>query len=325
MKMRCCCILLFFLFLSFPTFCQKPNVEGIYADVHDLSANTEPRYDLNKERCALVKVRFVAKHASFEGNIIGDVIKKEGEYWVYMTKGSRYLTVKHPDLLPTQIMLDKSQPLESGVVYVLTLSIPDSMYATVMRRNDSDTNDSESSERKCIVSGKVFAENDSIKPLGGVTIYQNLQEGSYESMVYSSADGSYSIPNIKLGDNLTFTYKDYQTQTATLQSFQDAEMDITMKLKVIQKIRGTVCDRKGNPMPGVAITLKEAEIHAISDKNGDFEITTEVLNGILQFTYVGMKTVQIHFKDVISRYIVVKMEEWSKAKGDMDEIITMEY
>ena len=102
-------------------------------------------------------------------------------------------------------------------------------------------------------------------------------------------------------------------------------MDITMKLKVIQKIRGTVCDKKGNPMPGVAITLKEAEIYAISDKNGDFEITTEVLNGILQFTYVGMKNVQIHFKDGISRYIVVKMEEWSKAKGDMDEIITMEY
>ncbi len=69
----------------------------------DLSASIYERKDLNKQACALVKVQLAAYGAQFEGNVIGDVAYKTGEYWVYMSEGSRELRIKHPNYLPLHI------------------------------------------------------------------------------------------------------------------------------------------------------------------------------------------------------------------------------
>jgi hypothetical protein len=58
-------------------------------NANDLSASTYERKDLNGQACALVKVQLAAYGAKFEGNVIGEVAYKTGEYWVYMTEGSR--------------------------------------------------------------------------------------------------------------------------------------------------------------------------------------------------------------------------------------------
>ena len=61
----------------------------------DLLARTQPRLDNNEVPCAIVRVS--AKDIetyTFEGNIIGDVIYQSGEALVYMTKGSRNITIK---------------------------------------------------------------------------------------------------------------------------------------------------------------------------------------------------------------------------------------
>ena len=62
---------------------------------NDLSASQYRRKDLVGEACALVKVQLTAKEVGFEGNVIQPVEYKGGEYWVYMTKGSRELRIKH--------------------------------------------------------------------------------------------------------------------------------------------------------------------------------------------------------------------------------------
>lgn len=69
----------------------------------DLSASIYERKDLNKQACALVKVQLAAYGAQFEGNVVGDVVYKTGEYWVYMSEGSRELRIKHPNYLPLHI------------------------------------------------------------------------------------------------------------------------------------------------------------------------------------------------------------------------------
>lgn len=59
----------------------------------DLTASTQSRVDLNGKRCGLVKVQCVLDGILFSGNIIGDVVHKDGEYWVYLTDGSTYINI----------------------------------------------------------------------------------------------------------------------------------------------------------------------------------------------------------------------------------------
>ncbi len=92
----------------------------------DISASHYDRFDINGVPCALVKVQLAAVGARFEGNIIGDVIYKTGEYWVYMSQGSQMLQIKHPNFLPLKVTFQDYgvKAVQSKVTYELTLVIP---------------------------------------------------------------------------------------------------------------------------------------------------------------------------------------------------------
>ena len=106
---------------------QELTVKSMRLDVGDLSASTYERKDLNGAACALVKVQLAANGARFEGNVIGDVAYKTGEYWVYMSDGSRELRIKHPNFLPLHVHF-ANYGIERGVkskqTYTLTLLMP---------------------------------------------------------------------------------------------------------------------------------------------------------------------------------------------------------
>ena len=85
------------LFLSNNLRGQILMVKSMQMDASDLSARTREIKDVYGAACALVKVQLVVNDAKFEGNIIGDVVNKTGEYWVYMTDGSEVLNIKHPN------------------------------------------------------------------------------------------------------------------------------------------------------------------------------------------------------------------------------------
>ena len=88
----------------------------------DLMARTHPRLDLNDVPCAIVRVS--AKDIdtyTFEGNIIGDVIYQSGEALVYMTKGSRTITIKSNQF--GMMKFDFPERLEKQVVYKLDLKL----------------------------------------------------------------------------------------------------------------------------------------------------------------------------------------------------------
>ena len=71
---------------------QKAVVESFGA-TNDLSAQKYSRDDLNGRKCALVKVQVIAQDVTFQGNVMGDVKEQSGEYWVYMTDGTKQLKV----------------------------------------------------------------------------------------------------------------------------------------------------------------------------------------------------------------------------------------
>lgn len=98
---------------------QKLSIESFSERTSDLSARKYSRMDNNDVPCALVKVQLASPNAVFEGAIMGDIQYKTSEYWVYMPKSSKRLTVKLEGYLPLPV---EFEPLESNVTYILTIS-----------------------------------------------------------------------------------------------------------------------------------------------------------------------------------------------------------
>ena len=100
--------------------------------------------DLAGESCALVKVQLTAKDVGFEGNVIPPVEYKGGEYWVYMTKGSRELRIKHlavsPAFLPCHVSFADYgiSGVEPLTTYVLTLLLGEKMQKLIIDYTPKD-------------------------------------------------------------------------------------------------------------------------------------------------------------------------------------------
>ena len=105
---------------------QELTVKSMSAAPMDLSASQYERKDLAGEACGLVKVQLAAAGAQFEGNVIGKVEYKTGEYWVYMSEGSYLLSVKHPSFVPLSVNFRDYgiQGVQGKAAYVLTLLMP---------------------------------------------------------------------------------------------------------------------------------------------------------------------------------------------------------
>lgn len=101
---------------------QELKVSAFQRMDRDLLARTQERLDLNEVPCAIVRVSIPdAKSYTFEGNIIGDVIYKPGEAIVYMTAGSRNITIKSDKF--GSMKYEFTQKLEKRVVYKLALKL----------------------------------------------------------------------------------------------------------------------------------------------------------------------------------------------------------
>ena len=187
---------------------QELTVESMQV-TNDLSASQYRRADLNGEPCGLVKVRLATLGATFEGNVIPPVEYKTGEYWVYMTKGSRELHVKHLSFLPVEVHfadygISGIQPLTT---YTLTLVMPhgsvvvdDGLRYLVMTVEPANAT--------------VYIDNQS-QPLqnGTLTLLLPMGNHSYrvEAPAYESKSGTFTIGNEKLSLPVTL-----QSNMATL-------------------------------------------------------------------------------------------------------------
>ena len=133
---------LFFIFgilLCLGIYSQELKVKSFTLAATDISAQTQPRKDLNDEPCALVKVQFVGDILDVEGNVIKPLVKKGNETWAYMTHGSQQMKVLTKDYLP--IMVDFSNygisQVEKNKTYVLVLTKPVGGAESVMQQSQS--------------------------------------------------------------------------------------------------------------------------------------------------------------------------------------------
>ncbi len=87
-----------------------------------------------------------------------------------------------------------------------------------------------------------------------------------------------------------------------------------------KSVSGKVTDSAGTPLPGVSVVVKGTTNGTITDSNGNYTISGNTENAVLQFSFVGMKPQEIAVTGKTT--INVKMEE--DAIG-IDEVVAVGY
>lgn len=133
--------LLFFALCSLALYAQEEGmaVVSFKQDLQDLAARTAPRFDMDSDLCALVKIQVLCEDSiTFQGSyILGPAEKHQNEYWVYMAKGAKKVSVSHPryEVLPVLFAEASSgeiKSLEIGSTYRLVISVPEKEVDTVL-------------------------------------------------------------------------------------------------------------------------------------------------------------------------------------------------
>lgn len=115
--------LLMFLFCHTALWAQDFSVASFRLLPNDVSAFINNVRDLNDEACALIKIEAPADFAF--STPLGIVKRKDevGEIWLYLPKGTKMLTLKHPTWgVIRDYKLGK--PLESRMTYEMKLNLP---------------------------------------------------------------------------------------------------------------------------------------------------------------------------------------------------------
>ena len=204
--MKLCIKLVLTVLLTFSftaSIAQEPSVKRVYQDPVDLSAAKYKRKDLNGVTCALVKVQIVADDVEFFGNVVGDVDRKAGEYWVYLIDGTKMFRIQSNSFIPVNITFaDYDIPaVLSNNTYVVTLELPP---PTGSRPSNAGFNylilTVSPPDAKVIVGGKPReVKNGQSKVL--------LKTGTYdfhvESPGYIPEDGSVTVRSAKVEKTVT--------------------------------------------------------------------------------------------------------------------------
>lgn len=194
----------------------------------DLSVQIQPRKDLNGKNCALVKVGIGLQGVQFEGNIMGEIANKVGEYWVYMPRGCRMLKVKHPNCSPIMVTFANFgiEKLESNRTYQLTLkvsNVPQTVQQQILTIRYSPS------------SAMVLIDSKLIKGSNGI-VKTTLPIGQHSYIVicdgYESEEGTVKLKgsspsNLQVALNKEILSTGKNESTFTKEEQQTAQTDVT--------------------------------------------------------------------------------------------------
>ena len=171
------------------TLAQELTVKSFKLASGDLTAQTQPRKDLNNRNCALIKVGLGLQGVQFEGSIMGNVENKTGEYWVYMPQGNRMLKVKHANYAPVMVNFADYgvEKLESNRTYELVITASGGVQAEQKQKL---------SIRYTPSSATVLVDNKMVKGKNGVA-QTTLPVGQHSYIVacdgYDSEEGTVKL------------------------------------------------------------------------------------------------------------------------------------
>ncbi|WP_308232302.1 formylglycine-generating enzyme family protein [Prevotella sp.] len=190
---------------------QELTVKSFKLASSDLTAQTQPRKDLNDRNCAVVKVQFVGELTNIEGNVIMPLVKRNNETWVYMPQNTRQMKVITKNYLPLMVTFADYdiEKLESNRTYVLTL-----LGNSQQQAQQTQT----LSIRYSPSSATVLVDNKMVKGMNGVA-RTTLPVGQHSYIVfcdgYDSEEGTVKL-KASTPSNLQITLS--KEATATQQS-----------------------------------------------------------------------------------------------------------
>ena len=126
-------LFLYFVLHAFNICAQELTVKSFKLAENDISAQTQPRKDLNDRNCALMKVLYVGEIVDVEGNVVKPIVKRSNEFWIYMPQNSRQIKIVARNYIPIMITFEDYgvEKLESNKTYVLTIVKSHDSYETV--------------------------------------------------------------------------------------------------------------------------------------------------------------------------------------------------
>ncbi|MEH2791435.1 formylglycine-generating enzyme family protein [Segatella copri] len=172
---------------------QKLQVESFKITESDISAQTQPRKDLNDRNCALVKVQFVGAISEVEGNVVKPLVSHGNETWVYMPQGSRQLKLLTQRYLPVMVTFADYgvEKLESNRTYVLVLVKPNGQNDPVDAGGNFYAISVQPKDAKVTVDG-VLQESSSDGEYSAMLPY-GTHTYKVEAGGYISKSGSFSV------------------------------------------------------------------------------------------------------------------------------------
>lgn len=159
---------------------QELKVKSFECLDRDLLARTKERLDLNENPCAILRISVPnSDDFVFEGNIIGKPEYTPGEILIWLTNGTKNITIKSEKT--GSLKFDFPQKLESRVVYKLTLYTPN---LQVFRLDFTPTD------------AKIYINDELQTALNG-SFASDLDKGKYryriEHKYYHTEEGEFEI------------------------------------------------------------------------------------------------------------------------------------
>lgn len=124
MKKRILLLLAMVAAFAIGTSAQELKVIEFRADLTMTDAAKNPKTDANGINCGLIRLGLVIPDAQFEGDVVSAEYK-DGEWWLYMEKGSNWITIKTKRYLPLRYEFDG---IESNVTYIMNVERPQVAY-----------------------------------------------------------------------------------------------------------------------------------------------------------------------------------------------------
>ena len=295
-------LLLFFVLHVFGICAQELTVKSFKLAENDISAQTQPRKDLNDRNCALVKVQFVGTISEVEGNIVKPLMKHGNETWVYMPQGSRQMKVLTQSFLPVMVIFADYgiEKLESNRTYVLILTKPMSIIeqkkqALIIKYSPS--------------SATVLVDNKMVRGTNGVAkVILPVGQHSYvvASDGYESEEGT-----VKLKDaapsNLQITLsKEANTISA---STNDVTAQHIASNQIV-KFSGRVVDINGQPVIGAVVEETGTKNVSVTDIDGNFIIKAKSSSITVTVTFLGCVPKQVKLTEGTKEEITLIEESY---------------
>lgn len=157
-------------------------------------------------------------------------------------------------------------------------------------------------------TGYVFFYSDEIKSELNKNVTPPTTKGSIEEILNSLFKNSILIYQIN-GKQVVVKRKEEASPS----------VPATQQRKS-RKINGVVTDATGKPLIGVNIWLKNSSTGAVTDVDGKYSITVEGVGGVLTYSYMGMKSVDIAIGDKSAINVTLEADD-----EVLDEVVVVGY